>query len=53
MWILNVSTSTTMRTAIQDFVMKKVEEKRTSGSENLIGCEVAETETAPPKKLLH
>jgi hypothetical protein len=30
--------------------LQKVEKKRTSGSENLIGCEVAET--APPRKLL-
>jgi hypothetical protein len=29
--------------------LQKAEETRTSGSENLIGCEVAET--APPKKL--
>jgi hypothetical protein len=30
--------------------LQKTEKKRTSGSENLIGCDVAET--APPKKLL-
>ena len=30
--------------------LQKNEKKRTSGSENLIGCDVAET--APPKKLL-
>jgi hypothetical protein len=39
-----------MRIAIQDFVIKQIAKsggKRTSGIENLIGCEVAET--APPK----